>query len=91
MERNGEDVQSYVENGESLRRSQIRIDARKWIASKMKPKKYGDTTHLVGADGGAIQVQHTKKLDISDLSEDQLDALEVALRATVLSLEGPKE
>ena len=29
-------------NGEAARRSQIRIDARKWMAGKMQPKKYGD-------------------------------------------------
>jgi len=28
----------------------IRIDARKWVASKLKPKKYGDKLALGGAD-----------------------------------------
>ncbi len=37
----GED-ERWVENGEALRRSQIRIDARKWMAGKLRPKKYGD-------------------------------------------------
>jgi hypothetical protein len=32
----------WRENGEAMRRSQLRIDARKWMASKLKPKKYGD-------------------------------------------------
>lgn len=27
-------------------RDRLRIDARKWIASKLKPKKYGDKTSL---------------------------------------------
>lgn len=26
----------------------VRIDARKWIASKLKPKKYGDKLELAG-------------------------------------------
>lgn len=39
----------WRENGEAMRRSQLRIDARKWIAGKMRPKKYGDKT-LVGSD-----------------------------------------
>lgn len=44
MERkNAEGVNiGWVENGEALRRSQLRIDARKWMAGKLKPKKYGD-------------------------------------------------
>lgn len=31
-----------VLNSEFAQRSRIRIDTRKWIASKLKPKKYGD-------------------------------------------------
>ncbi len=40
-----------------------RIDARKWVASKLKPKKYGDaaTLALTGADGGAVDVVTTVK------------------------------
>jgi hypothetical protein len=38
MERDG----LTVENGESIRRSQLRIDARKWLAGKLRPKKYSD-------------------------------------------------
>jgi len=32
----------YELNGENVQRSRLRVDARKWIASKLKPKKYGD-------------------------------------------------
>lgn len=39
----------WKENGEAIRRSQLRIDARKWLAGKMKPKKYGDK-QLLGSD-----------------------------------------
>lgn len=45
----------WRENGEALRRSQLRIDARKWMAGKLRPKKYGEkldieqkTTHEAG-------------------------------------------
>lgn len=31
-----------VENKEVTNRSRLRVDTRKWIASKLKPKKYGD-------------------------------------------------
>ena len=29
-------------NDEAVQRSRLRVDARKWIAAKLKPKKYGD-------------------------------------------------
>jgi hypothetical protein len=43
-------------DGDHVQRSKLRIDARKWIASKLAPKKYGDKTavELTGADGGPI-------------------------------------
>jgi hypothetical protein len=52
MERKGEDGQSlgWRENGEAIGRSKLRLDTRKWIASKLKPKKYGDKLALGGAD-----------------------------------------
>lgn len=38
----------------------VKIDARKWYAGKLKPKKYGERhiTEVTGADGGAIQHTH---------------------------------
>lgn len=43
-------------NGEAVARSRLRIDARKWILSKLIPKKYGDK----------IEVNHTHKVSLSD-------------------------
>lgn len=44
MERLSEDggAAGWKENGEAIRRSQLRVDARKWMAGKLRPKKYGD-------------------------------------------------
>lgn len=36
------DVSYNVEDREVVSRSKLRVEARKWIASKLKPKKYGD-------------------------------------------------
>lgn len=36
----------WTENGEALRRSALRVDARKWIVSKLLPKKYGDKQQI---------------------------------------------
>jgi hypothetical protein len=41
-----------------------------------------------GPNGGAIRVERTNVLDISAMDDDQLDALEAALRATVRQLSG---
>lgn len=41
---------NQVVNQEAIQRSRLRVDARKWIASKLKPKKYGDKLALGGAD-----------------------------------------
>jgi len=59
MERRNGDGENigWQENGEALRRSVLRIDARKWMAGKLKPKKYGDKVQHTGADGeGPVQV-----------------------------------
>ena len=36
------DQEYTVENKEWTSRSKLRVETRKWIASKLKPKKYGD-------------------------------------------------
>lgn len=35
----------------------LRVDARKWVAAKLKPKKYGDkvSQEISGSDGGPIK------------------------------------
>ena len=45
----------------AVARSRLRIDARKWLASKLAPKKYGDKIDatLQGPDGGPIQTDNT--------------------------------
>lgn len=36
-----------------IARSRLRVDTRKWLASKLKPKKYGESVkHEVGGTGG---------------------------------------
>ena len=43
--------------GDAVERTRVQIDARKWYASKVAPKKYGDKAQmeLTGKDGGAIE------------------------------------
>lgn len=42
MERNDPNNPGWQLNHDHVQRSRLRIDARKWRASKMAPKKYGD-------------------------------------------------
>lgn len=40
----------------AVARNRLRVDARKWVAAKLKPRKYGDKvqTEISGPDGGPI-------------------------------------
>jgi hypothetical protein len=48
----------------AVARNKLRVDARKWLVSKMAPKKYGDKVQaeLTGGNGGPIAVQSTVTL-----------------------------
>jgi hypothetical protein len=61
------DVAYEVENKEVTNRSKLRVETRKWIASKLKPKKYGDKIghELTGKDGGPIQHDHKFKITLN--------------------------
>lgn len=65
MKRNHGEDERWVENGESLRRSQLRVDARKWMAGKLRPKKYGEriTNEHVGEDGKPIEILNLTTAD----------------------------
>jgi hypothetical protein len=55
MERKGKNGQTYnAINTEHVQRSRLRIDTRKWIASKLKPKKYGEKMDLT-SDGEKLE------------------------------------
>ena len=49
MEANAEDSIAWKINGEHVQRSKLRMEARKWTAAKLKPKKYGDRVDLNGS------------------------------------------
>jgi len=42
-DQDGKGAKKYV-NKEYVKRSALRVDARKWVAAKLLPKKYGDLT-----------------------------------------------
>jgi hypothetical protein len=62
-----------IPNNEFINRSRVRIDTRKWLASKLIPRVYGDkiTQEHTGAEGGAIKVEN-QEMDLSGLTEEEL-------------------
>jgi hypothetical protein len=54
-------------------------------AAKAAAPYFPHATELSGPSGGPVSVQSTQKLDISDLSEEELDVLERALRQMSVS------
>lgn len=42
---------------ENVQRAKLRVDSRKWVAAKLRPKKYGDfmRNELTGKDGGPVE------------------------------------
>lgn len=57
--------------------AKLRVDARKWTAAKLKPRKYGErvTNEHTGPGGGPIVGQFNHKIDYDDLSAEELEQL----------------
>lgn len=54
--KSGEPIE--MENKEWVNRSKLRVDTRKWLASKLKPKKYGDK----------IQTEHSGEVTVNQIT-----------------------
>lgn len=69
MDSNDPDNPGFRLNGEHVQRSRLRVDTRKWRASKLAPKKYGER----------VEVEHSgeirQKQDLSSLSDAELATL----------------
>ena len=48
-------------------RDRLRIETRKWLASKLKPKKYGDKVDLTHSAPGGGPVQTVTRIELVDL------------------------
>lgn len=55
-----------ITEGDMIEHRRLQVDARKWVAAKLKPKKYGDkaTHEHTGPGGTALVIEHTFKSDI---------------------------
>lgn len=57
----GEDEVQVVFDSVAVARNRLRVDARKWVASKLKPKKYGDRTTTEHT--GNLTITHEQWID----------------------------
>ncbi len=50
-----------------VQRDRLRVDTRKWVLSKLVPKKYGNkvTAEITGAGGGPVQTEEMSTLEIA--------------------------
>jgi hypothetical protein len=67
----GEGVEVQKLNTEHLQRSRLRIDTRKWVLSKMNPKKYGDKVALEHESPKGTMSPNTI-IDLSNLTDKEL-------------------
>ena len=83
MERHQDGEAVLVPDHEHINRSRLRVDTRKWLMSKMLPKKYGDRTSIehsgaVSVDmltDSALSVRLFAELVALGIAEDQARAL----------------
>ena len=54
---------------------QVRIEARKWVMSKLGPRRYGDRLLVAGEAENPLRVLH-EQVSVERLSSDQLSTLE---------------
>ncbi len=54
---------------EEVAKAKLRVDTRKWLMSRILPKKYGDRVQNehTGPDGGPIQHEHSGNIGLGDV------------------------
>ena len=50
-------IRSSTKDAVKVNAARLRMDARKWVASKLKPRKYGDKVALTGHDDGPVKTE----------------------------------
>ena len=63
----GVDLTDGLDSNSQVMRDRLRVDSRKWIMSKLAPKKFGDSKQVNVAVGG--EISHIHKTDAQILEE----------------------
>lgn len=78
MEAQGGDAPlGWRENGDSVNRTRVRIDVRKWALGKMNPRKYGEKFAI----GGSDDLPAIKTQDVTDVARRVAFVLASAVEA----------
>ena len=67
---------------------QVRIEVRKWVMSKLAPRRYGDRLLVTGEAESPIRVLH-EQVSLESLASNQLSALE-AFATAMLQKQGER-
>lgn len=59
---------SDIATGEDAQARRLQVDARKWLLSKMMPKRYGDKLELSGDPAAPLVVTDLRKLSDAELA-----------------------
>lgn len=62
MARYGGENAGYALNGENIARSKLRVETRRWAASKLNPARYGEKTTIEGSDTKPVVVAVTHRI-----------------------------
>ena len=62
MARNDPNNPGWQANGEHIQRSKLRVDTRKWAASKLNPSRYGDKLAVEGDPDRPVVVAVTHRI-----------------------------
>ena len=65
---------------ENVNRSKLRVDARKWVAAKLAPHKYGERVQHTGANDGPIEFARTDPLTSAEVAAELSGLFNVAER-----------
>lgn len=71
-DKDGEGAQAFIKHN-VINRAKLRIEARKWVASKQKPKKYGERIEHTGKNGGPIQTTVAVSAEEAKIISDALE------------------
>ena len=83
MEREG----LIVPDHENVQRSRLRVDSRKWVLSKLMPRKYGDrVTQEITGDANAPLITRIELVSVYPPSRPELDHENRVSKATVTPL-----
>lgn len=57
----------------AVQRNRLRVDSRKWLLSKLAPKKYGDRLMVAGDEDNPLVVTKIERKVVDERSEDSND------------------